>query len=224
MTRMFVVSNQYLPLVNVIVSGFSSPISRKVVSTDDLKSTFISSSRDLLLTCSSEEDAKVVMRCLLKKPSSPLSSGDFHPQAYAVPVIYAIDIDETKLPGETRLTVDDLVDYANECGIPLYCESAGKRSVEEDYINTELREQRREIKVRKLGQLSIDMVRAAIYLTTDAITLQRVDLTPRWTLGRVVANWAINFFRLSTQSPGPDHDANAEAFLKITPPSLDIKS
>ena len=161
--KLYVISTKYQPLVNVNYMD-SIPVSKKSVSDKDLQATFMASMSDTLISCTNKEDADFIIRGLLKRNGFSSEFLDKGVTLFAVPVIYTVEVDNAKLPAESKLTADDLINYADTTTIPLY----HKGSRDDNDIRQNVTLFPHPIMIRKLKGLSFENVVNAEYLQSDA--------------------------------------------------------
>ena len=117
--KIYVISTKYLQLMSINLNSLNvaSHASSSAVTHQDLRKIFNASKNDCLIACDTSLDAILIMHCLLK------ALPDFFQEKtalFAVPVIYAIEINEGKLPNKTPVLTKDLVDYADPTSILPY--------------------------------------------------------------------------------------------------------
>ena len=174
---MYVVSTQYQPLLDIRM-GLPIPILDKWVSQDDLRATFNASKANELIAFDTEESAMLILACLMKsvnKVPDLLGPG----RRLASPVIFVVDVDETKLPRQSPLVVNDLVDYVDRKSTSQfpYAPTSGVDAASR--IEAILVKKTTQPNIYKLSGVTLENVREAIYFKVDADELVRVDLTPR---------------------------------------------
>ena len=175
---MYVVSTQYQPLLDIRM-GLPIPILDKWVSQDDLRATFNASKANELIAFDTEESAMLILACLMKsvnKVPDLLGPG----RRLASPVIFVVDVDETKLPRQSPLVVNDLVDYVDRKSTSQFPYAPTSGGIDAaSRIEAILVEKTTQPYIYKLSGVTLENVREAIYFKVDADELVRVDLTPR---------------------------------------------
>ena len=192
--KLYVVCTKYQPLVSI--NGFDSPPFKLLpVSQQDLRSTFNSAKNDSLIACDSEELAILIMRYLIRANkitanktiyelddhySSECADPNF--KILTSPVIFAIDADETKLPRKSLLVARDLVNYIDPGNNPNPFHEAKKCQdiyYDQETLFTTMMKQSgsRTNYIYRLSGLTLNNLREAIYVKTDASDLVRVNLT-----------------------------------------------
>lgn len=181
--ELFVISKVYQPLVEVNLkakafSFKSHPITKKTVTSQDLKATFNIASSKPYIACFTQEDADFILGCLLKHPNTAPDFIEPGVHLFASPVIYKIEVDELSLGKERNLTPQDLVGYADVNTIPLMAPT----------LNTELEASRLQNdvfsklndpkKICLLNSLSLEEVSSARYLNTSATKMIDHSLKP----------------------------------------------
>ncbi len=162
--KLYVLSTQYLPLVNVDFSDHLTPVTQKSISTEDLKTVFYKSHEYSMIACSILKDAFLIAKTQLEMHCTDTRYIDNKRiQYFATPVIYTMDI-EDPLPNETTLTTDDLIHYMDKNSIPLYEYSNDEaiNVVKKSQIAICL-EEKPELQIRKLDELDFANVSEASY-------------------------------------------------------------
>ena len=177
---MYVVSTQYLRLLDIEVDFALSILDKRTLQ-DDLRATFKASEANELIAFDTEESAMLILDCLMQSVNKiPDLFGGFG-RRLASPVIFVVDVDETKLPCQSPLVVNDLVDYVVDSRrmtmFPYASTSAGVDAASR--IEAILVKKTTQPNIYKLSGVTLENVREAIYFKVDADELVRVDLTPR---------------------------------------------
>ncbi len=191
MKTMYVISTKYHPVVSVNLSSLctSSRVSVHSVSQQKLHTTFRDSITDELIACDNKDDALLIMRCLLKKHNAHI---DFIPQELlyiAVPVVYAVRVNEKKLSVKKQLSANLLVNYADDTTlIPYEALSddeglfstkkmrADKRRAEKKRIHSLLTYHGKAIDIHMLSSLNEEDASDAYLLGADGDRVECVDL------------------------------------------------
>lgn len=161
--KLYVVSTQYLTLVNVNLRQ-EIPVTPKEISAQDLEIVFNKSDETPMIACERLEDAFFIAKTQLKiHCTNPIYVEDDTVKHFATPVIYTMYI-EGSLPNETVLTSHDLTHYMNKTTIPLYpYDNDDKTIVSEQSQMALYLGLKPELKMRKLNELAFANVREASY-------------------------------------------------------------
>ena len=117
--RLYVISTKYQPLVAIKKIGAKEVI-KKNASTLELQVTFNLSKGDPLIAFDNINVALKISACLLTSHNIMPDLIEPDVSFFAVPVIYALEVEEDALPEPTILTADDLINYADRTTIPCY--------------------------------------------------------------------------------------------------------
>ena len=176
---MYVVSTQYLRLLDIEVDFALSILDKRTLQ-DDLRATFKASEANELIAFDTEESAMLILDCLMQSVNKiPDLFGGFG-RRLASPVIFVVDVDETKLPRQSPLVVNDLVDYVDRKSTSQFPYAPTSGGIDAaSRIEAILVEKTTQPYIYKLSGVTLENVREAIYFKVDADELVRVDLTPR---------------------------------------------
>lgn len=174
--KLYVISTQHLQLVSINTGKTSELFNQKSINQQDVRSVFNASQKKEMIALENKKEACLVARLFIDDATAMYMEGDIR-LLLACPVIFEVDIDETKCEAATELSVGNLLNYQSKCNVsfPQFYESEQQRYSEG--LSNIAREVAHPIRARKITGLTLESIDKAYY--TNAKTNQLVEISLR---------------------------------------------